>query len=188
VRKYVALLRGINVGGNNLIKMIELKACFEAHGLWNVVTYIQSGNVLFTAGRSGQDALTSKIEKALSKAFAYQSRVVVRSHEQMKAIVAGAPKGFGGRPAEYRYDVVFLKSPLTTGDAMKSVPANPVVDRVYAGDGVLYSSRLISKATQSHLGRIVGKPVYQDMTIRNWNTTTKLLELMERVDSGDMTA
>jgi uncharacterized protein (DUF1697 family) len=178
---YVALLRGINVGGNNLIRMPALKACFEAQGFGDVATYIQSGNVLFTAGRSGHDVLTSKIEKALSKAFAYQSRVVVRSHAQMRAIVEGAPKGFGGRPAEYRYDVTFLKSPLTAGDAMKSVPVNPAVDRVYAGDGVLYSSRLISKATQSRLGRIVGTPVYQDMTVRNWNTTTKLRELMDAV-------
>src|ERR1700730_6737575 len=120
---YVALLRGINVGGNNLIKMLALKACFEAQGLRDVATYIQSGNVLFTAGRSNQLALTRQIEKALSKTFTYQSRVVVRSLEQMKAIGEEAPKGFGGRPAAYRYDVIFLKDPLTADEGMKSVTA-----------------------------------------------------------------
>jgi uncharacterized protein (DUF1697 family) len=60
------------------------------------------------------------------------------------------------------------------------VTANPDVDSVNAGKGALYFSRLISNASQSHLSRIIGKPVYQDMTIRNWNTTRKLLELMER--------
>jgi uncharacterized protein (DUF1697 family) len=181
---YVALLRGINVGGNNLIKMLALKACFEAQGLRDVATYIQSGNVLFTAGRSNQLVLTRQIEKGLSKTFTYQSRVVVRSLEQMKAIVEEAPKGFGGRPAAYRYDVIFLKDPLTADEAMKSVTAKAGVDRAFAGDGVLYFSRLISKAAQSHLSRVVGKPEYQNMTIRNWNTTGKLLELMERIRIG----
>jgi uncharacterized protein (DUF1697 family) len=184
VNLYVALLRGINVGGSNLIRMPALKACFEAQGHRDVATYIQSGNVLFTAGRSNQLVLTRQIEKALSKTFAYQSRVVVRSFEQMTSVVERAPKGFGGRPAAYRYDVVFLKEPLTAAEAMKSMTANPAVDRVFAGDGVLYLSRLISKAAQSHLTRVVGKPEYQNMTIRNWNTTGKLLRLMEQIRIG----
>ena len=177
---YVALIRGINVGGNNLIRMPALKRCFEAQGLGDVATYIQSGNVLFTVGRSTQHTLTGLIEKALAKTFSCQPRVVLRSLEQMKTTVDGAPKGFGTRPAEFRYDVIFLKHPLTAAEAMKSVTANAEVDRVSAGDGALYFSRLVSKASQSHLSRIVGKPIYQDMTIRNWNTTRKLLELMER--------
>ena len=97
----------------------------------------------------------------------------------MNAVVAGAPAAFGTRPTEYRYDVIFLKQPLIADEAMKSVPVNPGVDRVFAGDGVLYCSRLISKASQSRLARITAKPVYQHMTIRNWNTTRKLVELME---------
>ena len=67
VTSYVALLRGINVGGSNLIRMVALKACFEAKGFRDVATYIQSGNVLFTASRGNQATLTGRIEKALSK-------------------------------------------------------------------------------------------------------------------------
>jgi uncharacterized protein (DUF1697 family) len=178
VTLYVALLRGINVGGSNLIRMPALKACFEAEGLLDVATYIQSGNVLFTAARSSDYALTELLERTLSRKFAYKSRVVVRSFEQMRAVVDGAPKGFGSRPGSYRYDVIFLKHPLTADEALKSVTAKPGVDRVFAGDGALYFSRLISKAAQSQLSRLVGKPAYQNMTIRNWNTTCKLLELM----------
>ena len=95
--------------------------------------------------------LTSQIETVLSKTFAYRSRVVVRSFEQMKAIVEAAPIGFGARPTAYRYDVIFLKHPLTADEALKSMTAKPGVDRVFAGNGVLYFSRLISKAAQSHL-------------------------------------
>jgi uncharacterized protein (DUF1697 family) len=181
VNQYVALLRGINVGGNNLIRMPALKACFEAEGLRDVATYIQSGNVVFTAGRSDQLKLARRIEEALSKTFPCRSKVVVRSFEQMRAIVAAAPSSFGRRPAEYRYDVLFLKEPLTAGEAMESVTATPGVDRVTAGEGVLYFSRLISKAAQSQLSRIVSTPAYQNMTLRNWNTTGRLVELMERL-------
>ena len=180
---YVALLRGINVGGHNLIGMPALKACFESQGLREVSTYIQSGNVLFTAGRSSPLVLTSQIEMALSKAFDYESRIVLRSFEEMKRTVSRAPKGFGTRPTEYRYDVIFLKHPLAAEEALKSMSEKPGVDRIFAGDGVVYSSRLIARATESHLSRIVGKPAYQHMTIRNWNTTGKLLQLMERMRS-----
>jgi uncharacterized protein (DUF1697 family) len=184
VNVYVALLRGINVGGNNLIKMPALKACFEGQGLREVSTYIQSGNVLFTAGRSNPLVLTSQIEKVLSKTFDYESRIVLRSFEEMERIVSRAPKGFGTRPIEYRYDVIFLKHPLEAEEALKSMSEKPGVDRIFAGDGVVYSSRLIAKAAQSHLSRIVGKPVYRHMTIRNWNTTGKLLQLMEHMQSS----
>jgi len=181
MRPYVALLRGVNVGGNNPIGMPSLKACFEAQGYRDVSTYIQSGNVLFTAGRSNERALTKQIETALSRRFAYRSRVVVRSLEQMTAVVQRAPKGFGRRPTAYRYDVVFLREPLTVSEALKSMTAKPGVDRVCAGAGVLYVSRSISRAAESHLRRVIGTPAYQSMTIRSWNTTRKLLELMERV-------
>jgi uncharacterized protein (DUF1697 family) len=186
VNLYVALLRGINVGGSNLIRMSALKSCFEAEGLCDVSTYIQSGNVLFTAGRSNPHTLTGRIEKALSKSFSYSARVVLRSFEEMQAIVDEAPKGFGRHPTEYRYDVAFLKPPLTAGQAMKSVTPKAGVDRVFTGDGVLYFSRLISKAAQSRLSRLAGTPAYQDITIRNWNTTVKLRDLMSRVRNSPL--
>jgi uncharacterized protein (DUF1697 family) len=176
---YVALLRGINVGGKNLIKMIDLKVCMEVLGFEDVHTYIQSGNVLFSAAGSDRAKLTKQIEGALSTMFNYESRVVVRSRQQMKDIITHAPKGFGSDPATYRYDVIFLKEPLTAAKAMKSVSTKEGVDQAFAGKGVLYFSRLSSRATQSNLTRIISMPVYQSMTIRNWNTTTKLLSLME---------
>ena len=109
---------------------------------------------------------------------------MVRSFEQMSTVVHRAPKGFGEQPGAYRYDVIFLKHPLTVDEALQSVTAKPGVDRVFAGEEVLYFSRLISKATQSQLSRVVGKPAYQNMTIRNWNTTRKLLQLMEEMRVG----
>jgi uncharacterized protein (DUF1697 family) len=177
---YLALLRGINVGGSNIIKMTDLKECFENIGCADVATYIQSGNVVFRSDNRDADQLVSKIERALSARFAYTSRVVVLTHKQLTHIVEHAPDGFGAEPDTYRYDVIFLKKPLTATEAMKSVSLKPGVDAAHQGQGVLYFSRLISKATQSHLSRIITLPMYQHMTIRNWNTTTKLLALMDK--------
>jgi len=177
--RYVALLRGINVGGKNLIKMAALKTCFEAQGFRDVVTYIQSGNVLFTAGDPGSEKLARRIEGALVKTFKCAASVILRSRRQLQEIVRRAPPGFGGQPAQYRYDVIYLNAPLSAALALKAVPSNPDVDQVRAGPGVLYFSRLISKASQSRISKVVSLPIYQSMTIRNWNTTTALLRLME---------
>ena len=179
---YVALLRGINVGGNNLIKMPALKACFERHGFRNVATYIQSGNVLFSAPGSAQAALERRLEALLSETFGYRANVVLRSSKQMQNIVRSAPEGFGTKPEKYRYDVIFLKAPVTAPSALKLVPMKEGVDQAHAGKGVLYFSRLISKATQSRLGKLVALPLYQSVTIRNWNTTTAIVRLLEAAD------
>jgi uncharacterized protein (DUF1697 family) len=176
--RYIALLRGINVGGNNLIKMIELRSSFAKMGFSDVETYIQSGNVVFSGKQTNKTKLTALIEKALSEAFSYESKVVVVSDSEMERVVAQAPKGFGKDPAQYRYDVLFVKEPLTATEALKEIPAAPGVDTVHAGDHALYFRRLVSKATQSKLNKLVQRPVYKNLTIRNWNTTMKLLQMI----------
>lgn len=176
--RYLALLRGINVGGKNIIKMADLKACLEAAGFVDVATYIQSGNVLLTSA-DGVRRLTERLERLLSEEFAYRSRVVMCSQSQLRRIVSSAPAGFGEEPSAYRYDVLFLKEPLTSAKAVKEVMVNDGVDAAFPGPGVIYFSRLEQRATQSRLGRLASLPVYQYMTVRNWNTTTKLLALMD---------
>ncbi len=177
---YVALLRGINVGGRNVISMAELRKCFESEGFREVATYIQSGNVIFRAALSEAGDLTARIEKMLAGAFDYRGKIVLRSLPQMRAVVAEAPAGFGDRPDMHRYDALFLMPPVTATAAMEVVLTRTGVDEAWAGNGVLYFSRLIARASQSYLSRLVSMPVYQSMTIRNWNTTTKLLKMMEQ--------
>lgn len=176
---FVALLRGINVGGRNQIRMTDLRSCFEKMGFRDVATYIQSGNVVFVSDETRLGELVVRIEQALAASFDYEASVAVRSRTQMRAVVARAPAGFGADPDRYRSDVIFLKPPLTARTALKSVRTREGVDEVHAGSGVLYFSRLTSRASQSQLSRIVGLPVYQSMTIRNWNTTTKLLKMLD---------
>jgi uncharacterized protein (DUF1697 family) len=173
---YVALLRGINVGGNNLIKMAALREAFEALGYQAVATYIQSGNVVFTATGS-KASLVTAIETALGETFAYDSKVVVISAKELASVVEEAPRGFGKQPEKYRYDVLFVKPPLTARAALAEMETAPGVDDVSAGKHALYFRRLTAQATKSRLTRIVGKPVYKSLTVRNWNTTIKLLAM-----------
>ncbi len=159
--------------------MADLKASFEEMGFSNVQTYIQSGNVLIESAEKDKDPLAARIESELSRRFNFQARVVVVSQKELAAIIKAAPEGFGRDDKKFRYDVIFLKEPLTPKEAMQSVKIREGVDTAHAGKQALYFSRLISRASQSYLTKIIGLPVYQNMTIRNWNTTTKLLALME---------
>lgn len=175
--RYVALLRGINVGGNNIIKMVDLKTCFVEMGFVNVVTYIQSGNVLFDSNETNQNQLTQQIERGLSESFNYNSKIVLQSQQTLILHFNTAPKDFGVYPDEYRYDVIFLKQPLTSEEALSKIKTKEGVDFVTAGNGVLYFSRLSSMSGQSQMTKMIGTAIYKEMTIRNWNTTTKLCEL-----------
>jgi uncharacterized protein (DUF1697 family) len=179
VRQYLALLRGINVGGNNIIKMADLKSCFENMDYADVSTYIQSGNVLFKSDESDKTRLTNKIEQMLSARFKYSSCIVVVTDAQLKIIVEEAPEGFGQEADKYRYDVLFVKEPLNPGEILKNLRIRDEVDRSFAGQSVLYFARNISRASQSYLTKIITLPEYKSITIRNWNTTTRLLSIME---------
>lgn len=177
--KYVALLRGINVGGKNIIKMEHLKACFEQGGLEQVTTYIQSGNVLFASDETNQEKLTSLLEEMVSQTFHYPARIVLRSSIQMQQVITQAPDDWHSR-TDLRCNIAFLKEPVTASDALLHIEPKEGIDLVTLGDGVLYFSTVLSGVTQSVLGKLASKKIYQHMTIRNYQTTQKLLALMEQ--------
>jgi uncharacterized protein (DUF1697 family) len=175
--RFVALLRGINVGGNNLIKMADLRAAFASLGYDDVATYIASGNVVFSSSAAGTPRHTKAIEAALTATFGCGTPVVVVTAAELARVVAEAPAGFGTDPARHRYDVLFVRAPMTAAAALPDVPAKPGVDTVVAGAHALYYRRLVARASQSHLPRLMARPLYKLLTIRNWNTTAKLREL-----------
>ncbi len=168
----LALLRGINVGGKHLIKMTALKASFEALGLKNVETYIQSGNVVFS-GR----VTAARLEAALHKEYGHAVPVTLRTAAQLRAVIDGAPKGFGAAPEKYRSMVLFTFASLTVEQLLAQLELREGVDEAWAGPGVVYHARLEARATSSKLTKLIALPVYQRVTLRNWNTTTKLADL-----------
>lgn len=176
--KYVALLRGINVGGNSLIKMADLKAVFEKHGYTNVVTYINSGNVIFETNEKKHDMISEHLEKVLSAAFKIPLTVVVRSHDQLKDVFSDAPAEWK-RENDIRCYVTFIREPVTAKDASKEVSLRENIDEMKVGKGHLYFSTKLSGITKSHINKVIGKPIYKSMTMRNFNTVQKILALME---------
>jgi uncharacterized protein (DUF1697 family) len=179
--KYVALLRGINVGGKNTLPMAGLKKCLEEMEFSDVETYIASGNVIFESDK-GAEEIKARIEQALPKSFKLESKLVkvlVLSRNQLQAIITKKPKGFGEQPEKYHSDAIFLMG-IDSAQAMEVFNPREGVDKVWPGDGVIYSQRLSSLRTKSRLSKIMGTPAYKSMTIRSWQTTTKLLEILKK--------
>jgi uncharacterized protein (DUF1697 family) len=180
VPRYVILLRGINVGGKNKLSMAALKEALEDLGCENVSTYINSGNVIADSKKSAS-AIAGEIEKILPRKFKLDSeliRVLALPKATYRKMVDGRPKGFGDQPGKYHSDAIFLMSGKVA-DAVKVFDPREGVDELWPGQGLIYHQRLSAQRTKSKLNRIMTTPFYKEMTIRNWATTTRLLEMLE---------
>ena len=180
---FAILIRGINVGGKNKVSMVELKKCLEELGFSNISTFIASGNVIVTSDKRA-DEVQAQIEKALPESFKLDSeliKVLVLTRNQFQAIIDNKPTDFGEQPDKYHSDAIFLMG-IDAAQALLVFDPKEGVDKVWPGNGVIYSQRLSALRTKSRLSRIVGTPAYQSMTIRNWSTTTKLLEMLKDAD------
>lgn len=186
MKPYVILLRGINVGGNNLVSMAGLRKCLEEQGFSNVTTYIASGNVILKSAARA-DEVKAQIENVLPENFNLDDgfiKVLVLTQKQLQDIVDNRPKGFGEQPDMFHSDAIFLMD-VTSAQVLPAFTPRDGVDQIWAGNGVIYSQRLSSQRTKSRLNKITGTPFYKSVTIRNWNTTTKLLELLGKMDQND---
>ena len=124
-----------------------------------------------------------KIEAALPKWFRLDSEVIsvlVLTHADLRAVVKKKPKGFGEEPATYHSDAIFLIG-IDAAKAMQVFDPHPDVDRVWPGDGVVYSQRLSAQRTKSRLNKAISTPLYKAMTIRSWTTTLALLGRLDEV-------
>jgi uncharacterized protein (DUF1697 family) len=175
---YLALLRGINVGGNNIIKMIELNKLFELMIFTDIKTYIQSGNILFKADEKDKLKVANKIEKVLFEKYKSEIKVLILKLSEIENIVKKIPKGFAEEIEKYKYDIVFLIEPLTTKEVLKELAKREGSDEIYEGKKVFYLKRLIKNLTGSYFTKIMKTPMWKNVTVRNWNTTKKLYELM----------
>jgi uncharacterized protein (DUF1697 family) len=182
---FVILIRGINVGGKSKVPMAELRQLLEELGFSNVSTFIASGNVIVRSNKSASEVKTV-IEAALPTRFTFESKrasVLVLSLDQLKSVVSNKPEGFGEQPDTYHSDVIFLMG-INGHDGFSVFKPKEGVDTVWLGEGVIYSQRLSALRTKSRLNKIMGTPAYQSITIRTWNTTVKLLELLRAASTG----
>lgn len=179
--RFLALLRGINVGGKNLIAKDDLRQCFEGIGFEGVRTYIQSGNILFRSDTTSVKELTAAIESGLSKRFSYDAQAVVLSHRKYKSALAAAPDGWGASEAQ-KHNAVFTLNSTTPRKVLAELPSPKTeIETVTAGPGVIFWSASKKQLTKTTMMRLAASPAYQHVTVRNHNTTLKLLELFEAI-------
>jgi uncharacterized protein (DUF1697 family) len=176
---FVALLRGVNVGGNNMISMSSLKQSFEKMGFTDVMTYINSGNIIFKSKEADARKLESKIEKMLVKEYELDSRVVLRSLAEMEYIVQNLPRTWTG-DSKWRYNVIFLRHTIDSEKILAELEVKKDIEEVVYCPGALFWSAQISELTRTNMLKLSSRKIYLDMTIRNVNTTRKLYELMKK--------
>ncbi|MFC9709386.1 DUF1697 domain-containing protein [Paenibacillus sp. NPDC056933] len=177
---YVALLRGINVGGNNQINMKQLKETFEQAGMLDVVTYINSGNIIFADHQERSDAnaeLAQILEQAITVDFSLQIKVMVRNLDEIRTVIQALPEEWTN-DATAKSDVMFLWDEVNDVSVLDRLPIKPEIGTLlYVPGAILYS---VSKedASKSGMNKLVGSKVYAYMTVRNVNTTRKIYTLM----------
>lgn len=178
---YIALLRGINVGGNNPVSMKVLKTTFEQAGMNHVKTYINSGNIVFSNQEVSALELPLKLEEAIAAEFGLQIRVIVRTIEEIRAVIEALPDSWTNDD-QMKSDVMFLWKEIDEISILELLPLKPGVGTVlYIPGAVLYSvSR--EEVTRSGMNKLIGTKLYMQMTIRNVNTTRQIYKLMQAVE------
>ncbi len=176
--KYVALLRGVNVGGNNKIDMKQLIVAMSKAGFNEVSTYINSGNIFFTSNDSEAN-LTTKLEQLINNEFGLDIKVLLRNKENIDAIVRSIPiKWTNG--SEMKCDVMFLWDKYHDESVIEQLTIKPGIDEVKYVHGALVWKVDRKNVTKSGMMKIVGTDLYRNMTVRNCNTVRKI---QERLDS-----
>lgn len=168
--RHLALLRGINVGGNTRVAMSELAAVFRREGMTEVRTYINSGNVVFQppAGVAGA-AVTQQLTSAVAMAFGAEIPLLVRSADSLRPVLAALPEHWANN-ASHKCDAIFLLDPAARGDLRVRDGVDEVID---VAGVVLWR---ISRSDRSRTGllEVMGRPAYRSLTIRNITTLRRL--------------
>jgi len=173
--KYVALLRGINVGKNNRIDMKSLKSLFETYGYGNVSTYINSGNVIFESNKP-PELLVTEIESGLLEKSGANISVLVKTADELAQIAAQIPLNWKN-DTEQRSDVAYLFSEADTEESINELPIRrEFLDIRYTVGALLWNVKR-ENYNKSQLNKIIGHRLYRYMTIRNVNTARYLAGL-----------
>ena len=176
---YIALLRGINVGGHKQVAMEKLRVAVEAIGCTSVETYIRSGNLVFRARKSSPEAWSKKIEGAIERDFGFPVRVITRTQAEFEELVRANPfgreKDADGNAAKLH--VCFLaEAPLPAArKEMEKLTTLP--DRMHCGQREIYFHLPHGFAESSLLHNPLERKLLKGATTRNWRTVNALLEM-----------
>ncbi len=176
--QYLALLRGINVGGKNIVPMEQLKSCFQKMGYENVLTYIQSGNVLFSSRSRSAKKLSGQIESAIANQFTIQSQVFCISATEYFHELECAHSRFG-KDKNCKHNAMFIVDASKPTDILAKI-GSPVkgIETVSHGSRTLFWTANKNQIGKTAMMKISKSPVYRKLTVRNHNTAFKLAELL----------
>lgn len=180
MKTYVAFMRGINVGGNGLIKMDQLRDALSVAGLENVRTYIQSGNVLFDSPVIDNSKLAGSISASIKRAFDMDVAVAVFTGSQWREVIKDAPAWWGKDPA-WKHNIFIVLAPTSAADAMEEIgELKPGMEKLALGKNVMYQSYEFAQTGRATTGsKLVSRPIYKQLTIRNFNTAQKIALLVK---------
>jgi uncharacterized protein (DUF1697 family) len=180
----ISLLRAINVGGNNMIRMEALREIYGTLGLRDIQTYLQSGNVVFRAPGAGIAQLPRKIETAIEKVAGFRPAVIVRTPAELREVIAHNPFAARDDIHPKRLLVTFLASDPASDarEKLGAIPPAPEEFHLRGRELYIYFPDSMARPTLKLplLDRAVGTPG----TGRNWNTVTKLLEIAEKLEGA----
>ncbi len=177
---YVALLRGINVGGKNIVEMKKLKAVFESLGFKNVVTYINSGNIIFVSTPDNHEIISLEAAKAIKREFQLDIKVLVRDFRNMEIICNELPPEWV-KNERMRTDIMFLWEKYDNRGVLDLLKINSVDNVRYTPGAVLWNVEW-TDYSRSGLMKIMGTDLYRNMTIRNVNTFRRIYQIMSDVN------
>jgi uncharacterized protein (DUF1697 family) len=176
--RYLALLRGINVGGSRKVDMKRLKATFEQAGMDEVRTYINSGNVIFRSDSTEASQLVQVLESAIQSTFGFPVMVILREADKIRALVEALPETWvDGKEA--KCDIMFLGEDIDSEEVLDQLTIKPEIDDVRYIPGAVVWRADRSKITKSGMMKLTGTKLYANMTVRNCNTVRRLYELMQ---------
>lgn len=179
---YLALLRGINVSGKKIIRMEDLRKLMETAGYKNVKTYIQSGNVIFESAEKSKDTLAKAIEVLIEKQYGFDVTVFVTDKKSVEQAIDNNPfiEGREEEPSGFKKLYVTFLSEIPSQENMEKLRQAPIgKDLIEVADDILYFN-MESKASDSKLSNnLIESKLKLKATTRNWNTTLKLLTMME---------
>jgi uncharacterized protein (DUF1697 family) len=180
---YVALLRGINVGGNNLVSMRDLVQSFTELGYSNVRSYINSGNVIFQSPLADPRALEDELESALARHFSARIRVLVRDVAAMRALVASIDRTCVAA-ADERHNVIFLAAEIDTERVLDGLHPDASIESVEYVPGVLLWSAKTAALSRSQMLKVNRMEIYKSMTVRGVNTVRQIYRLMSAIEAS----
>jgi len=180
----ISLLRGVNVGGHNKIKMEALRALYESLGLLDAQTYVQSGNVVFRTKARDFDRIAKQIENAIERSFGFRPSVMLRTASELREVIAGNPFGKRTDIEPGKLLVSFLASAPTSTDrdAALKIKVDPEELRIERRELYIYFPNGQGRS-KLPIARIE-KTLKTSGTGRNWNTVTKLLDMAERLEAS----